>query len=434
MENYIKFKWLPLLLLSTLLFAACTAAGESDAVSSTPATSAAAEAPSTSTANEAPSETSVLEESPVTTEPSPTTAAGQPAGESSPTPPPPPTSTPAPTSEPEQTPESTAVPLPEGWLGPENFADDINPLTGEAVEDPAMLQRRPIAIKISNFPVLVRPQSGLNNADLVFEHYAEGGSTRFTAVFYSEDAHTVGSVRSARIIDFEIPVMYDAAFGYSGAAGGNKDRFSGVDWFERIVSPDFGHGGFYRTPSEDPDVDFWHTMFTDTYRLREILQERGLDVPPQFQNGMVFSPEPPEGGTPAKQIEIKYSGNYVTWWYDSGLGRYLRWNDGVRHNDANRGEQINFTNIVVISARHVESGIPETEVRQGANSIEIQIWGEGPATIFRDGQRFEGRWQRNDPGDMLTFTDMDGNPLPLAPGNTWFQLVPLGFDKLYVTS
>jgi hypothetical protein len=425
MENCKQYRWLTLVLLLTLFLAACTAAGEPSAISSAPTTTAPAETPT---------EAAVLEDVPATTEPASTTAAEQPTIEPSQTPPPPPSTTITATSEPELTPEATPTPLPDGWLGPENFGTEINPLTGETEEDPAILQRRPIAIKVSNYPVLVRPQAGLNNADLVFEHYAEGGATRFTAVFYSEDAHTVGSVRSARIIDFEIPVMYDAAFGFSGAAGANKDRFSGVDWFDRIISPDFGHGGFYRAKSEDPDTDFWHTMFTDTYRLRNILQERGLDVSPQLQNGMVFSQEPPADGTPAKQIEIKYSGNYVTWWYDSGLGRYFRWNDGARHNDANRDEQINFKNIVVVSANHVESGIPETEVAQGANSIEIQIWGEGPATIFRDGQRFDGRWQRNDPRDMLTFTDLEGNPLPLAPGNTWFQLVPLDFDKLYVTS
>ncbi len=330
--------------------------------------------------------------------------------------------------------EPTPIVLPDGWLGYDNFPRDVNPLTGEAVEDPSVLQRRPIAIKVSNYPPLVRPQAGLNNADLVFEHYAEGGATRFTAVYYSKDAHTVGSVRSARIIDFEIPVMYDAAFGFSGAAGPNKDRFSQVEWYDRIISPDFGHGGFYRAEPKEADTDFWHTMFTDTYRLRDILVERGLDVPPEYHNGMVFSEEPPTGGTPVKQAEIKYSGSDATWWYDSGLGRFFRWNDGEKHIDANRGEQINFKNIVVVSAEHVNTWIPETEVRQGAPSIEIQIWGEGPATIFRDGQRFDGRWHRDDPGDMLTFTDLEGNPLPLAKGNTWFQLVPLGFDKLYVTS
>jgi hypothetical protein len=417
-----------MVLLLTLILVACTEAGESSATSSVPTTAPA----------EAPTEAAILEDVPVTKEPALTVVTEQPMIEPSQTSPPLPSITITTTSKPEPTPdltpEPTTIPLPDGWLGPDNFGTEINPLTGEIEEDPAILQRRPIAIKISNFPEFVRPQAGLNNADLVFEHYAEGGATRFTAVFYSEDAHTVGSVRSARIIDFEIPVMYDAALGYSGAAGGNKDRFSGVEWFDRIISPDFGHGGFYRAQSEDPDTDFWHTMFTDTYRLRDILQERGLDVAPQFRNGMVFSQEPPASGTPAKQFEIVYSGNNATWWYDSGLGRYLRWDNGERHNDANRGEQINFKNIVVVSANHVESWIPETEVGQGAKSIEIQIWGEGPATIFRDGQRFDGRWQRNDPRDMLTFTDLEGNPLPLAPGNTWFQLVPLNFDKLYVTS
>lgn len=372
------------------------------------------------------------------------TETAEPAPEPSPTPSPEPTDAPQATTadpveetpQPEtgQTPSPTPVSLPEGWYGPDNYPEGMNPLTGEMVEDPALLDRRPIAIKVSNYPSLVRPQAGLNNADLVFEHYAEGGSTRFTAVFYGKDAHTVGSVRSARIIDFEIPVMYDAAFGFSGAAGPNEERFSQIEWFDQVVSPAFGHKGFYRAQPEDPDTDFWHTMFTDTYRLREILQQRGIDVAPQYQNGMVFSETPPEGGTPAGQVEIGFSGSYVTWWYDSGTGRYYRWNDGERHDDANTDQQLNTKNVVIISARHVDTWIPETEVGQGAKSIEIQIWGDGPASIFRDGQRFEGRWHRDNPNDMLTFTDLDGNPLPLGQGNTWFELVPEGFDKLYVTS
>jgi len=420
---------LSLILLLALILTAC--AGQGDLIT--------ADAPETTK-----NPPTVPPETPTSLPTSPTEKAVEMTAEPSPTASPPATATIEPTLEPKIEPTSNMeadeaeepepIALPAGWFGPGNFPDDVNPLTGEIVEDSTVLKRRPIAIKVSNYPPLVRPQAGLNNADLVFEHYAEGGSTRFTAVYYSQDAHTVGSVRSARIIDFEIPVMYDAAFGFSGAAGANKERFSEVDWYDRIISPDFGHGGFYRAQPDDPDIDFWHTMFTDTYRLRDILAERGLDVPPTLQNGMVFSEDPPPGGTPAKQAEIGYRGSYVTWWYDSGLGRYFRWNDGEKHIDANRNQQINFKNIVVIAAEHVDTWIPETEVGQGAASIEIQIWGEGPATIIRDGQRYDGKWHRTDPKDMLTFTDTDGNPLPLAPGNTWFQLVPLGFDKLYVTS
>ncbi|HLU11669.1 MAG TPA: DUF3048 domain-containing protein, partial [Oceanobacillus sp.] len=84
------------------------------------------------------------------------------------------------TSTPEPTP--TAIP---GLIGPE-FAPNVNPLTGLTVDDPAILERRPMVVKISNAPPLVRPQAGLNAADIVFEHYAEGGLTRFSAIFYSQ--------------------------------------------------------------------------------------------------------------------------------------------------------------------------------------------------------------------------------------------------------
>jgi hypothetical protein len=427
-EVYMQ-KWktvlLSIILLLNLFLAGCAAE-----IQTAPPTQVASSEPSptpkaTATVDDQALE-AVVEPPAETAEPSP-----------SPSPPPLPTATPQieETAEPHApSPTPTTLPLPEGWYGPQNYPEDMNPLTGEIVEDPAVLDRRPIAIKVSNYPALVRPQAGLNNADIVFEHYAEGGSTRFTAVFYGMDAHTVGSVRSARIIDFEIPVMYDAAFGFSGAAGPNEERFSQVEWFDQIIAPAFGHKGFYRAQPEDPDTDFWHTMFTDTYRLREILQQRGIDVAPQLQNGMIFSETPPQGGTAAGQVEIGFRGSYVTWWYDTGTGRYYRWNDGERHDDANTGQQLNTKNVVVISARHVDTWIPETEVGQGAKSIEIQIWGEGPASIFRDGQRFEGQWHREDPDDMLTFTDLEGNPLPLGQGNSWFEIVPLGFDKLYVTS
>ena len=322
----------------------------------------------------------------------------------------------------------TAVPLPEGLIGPNSFPENVNPLTGETVANPAVLARRPLAIKISNAPAIVRPQSGLNNADLVFEHYAEGGLTRFTAVFYGKDADPVGSIRSGRIIDLEIPKMYDAAFAYSGASGPVRLMFRDSAFFDRIISPDFGHGGFFRV--EAPNKAFEHTLFTSTSNLRFILDQRGQNTPPQFQNGMAFSQEPLNPGEPVSQIEISYDGTYVTWAYGAGNGRYTRWTDGQPHLDANTDQQLSFKNIILLAAHHEDTDILEDNVGGGHYSIQIQVWGEGPVTIFRDGQRINGRWHRADPNDMLTFTDLDGNILPLAPGNSFFQLVPLGFTQL----
>jgi len=351
---------------------------------------------------------------------------------------PPPTRA-SPTLAPQATPTDTPTAAPTaaptatipGLIGPGPLPPDVNPLTGETVSNPAVLAHRPIAIKISNAPPLVRPQAGLNSADLVFEHYAEGGYTRFTAVFYSRDADPVGSVRSGRIIDFEIPVMYDAAFAYSGSVGLNRLRFRDSSFFERIISQDFAHGGFYRVP--DPAKPVEHTLFTDTYTLRAILEARGQNGPPVLQSQMTFRAEPLTPGAPVSRLELRYRATNATWVYNAGAGRYQRWTDGEPHLDAHSGAQLSFKNIIVVAANHVETDILEDTVGGGSYSLEIQIWGEGPVSIFRDGQRFDGRWRRSDPSHMLTFTDLEGNPLPLAPGNSFFQLAPLGFADLHTT-
>ncbi len=320
-----------------------------------------------------------------------------------------------------------------GLIGPTNFPTDVNPLTGEVVSNPAVLARRPLAIKISNYPPLVRPQAGLNDADLIFEHYAEGGVTRFTAIFYSQDADLVGSIRSGRLIDLEIPKMYDAAFAYSGSSGPVQEMIRLSSFFERVISPDFGHGGFYRI--ENPNVAIEHTLFTDTPTLHYLLGLRGQDMRPQFTTSMAFLPTPPTSDlASASRIEIQYRGTNAFWQYNSGSGRYTRWTDGQPHLDANTGQQVNFRNIIVLGAHHEDTDILEDLVDGGHRSIQIQIWGEGPVSIFRDGLRYEGIWRRMNETDMLTFYDANGNILPLAPGNSFFQVVPLGFDALYVTS
>ena len=93
----------------------------------------------------------------------------------------------------------------------------INPLTGMVVPDPNSLNRRPVAIKVTNYPRYVRPQAGLSKADLVFEYYMEQGISRFIAVFYGEEAEKVGPVRSGRLFDEHIFRMYDSFFSFGYA-------------------------------------------------------------------------------------------------------------------------------------------------------------------------------------------------------------------------
>lgn len=342
----------------------------------------------------------------------------------SPTLQPPPTIAPIPTS----TIAANEIMVEEEVLISE-FGSDRNPLTGELVSDPANLQRRPLAVKLSNAPAsYTRPQSGLNDADLVWEHTTEGNLTRFTAIIYGKTPPRLGPVRSARLIDLELPAMYNAALGYSGSSNGVGELLRNSDFRDRILNA--WEKGYYRT-GEDKPVE--HTLYATPELLWEALSEKGLNNPPAFSTTNVFSNTPPAGGTPASALNIDYNWTLVNWRYDPASGRYLRWTDGIPHLDGNSGEQVSAANVIVISPFHTYDGTiceqANTDGTCAALSVEVQLWGSGAGAIFRDGQRYDVTWERLGRTDSLTFKDSAGNPFPLKIGNSWVQVVPTWLDN-----
>jgi len=332
---------------------------------------------------------------------------------------------------PSATPEQTMVAVePSATPEPTANPDEINPLTGLRVKDPSRLGRRPVAIKVSNFPAVVRPQAGLSYADVVFEHEAEVQLTRFTAIFYGQDAEKVGPVRSARLIDLEIPAMFKAFFAFSGASPGVVQRIKASDFADRVLSPDpnWNTEGFRRIPQ--PGRAYEHTLFTDTYTLWEIAEGKGWNTRQDIR-GWTFGTTPPEGGQPATRLALVYHPKYVSteYQYDPEVGGYRRSIFGEPHTDELTGEQLVADNVVVLYAPHVPTDIVEDITGpQPLYSIEIQLWGEGPMRLFRDGQMYEGRWVRPHREDLVRFVDTAGRPLPLKPGHTWIQLVRLDFE------
>ncbi len=120
----------------------------------------------------------------------------------------------------------TLLPLPENHsLGPDIYPSGVNPLTGLPVANPALLNRHPLAIKVTNYPRFVRPQAGLNLADVVYDYYMERGITRFIAVFYGNDAEQVGPVRSGRFFDEHIFTMYNSYFVFGNADYRIRERY-----------------------------------------------------------------------------------------------------------------------------------------------------------------------------------------------------------------
>lgn len=350
-----------------------------------------------------------------------------------PTLPPPPTIAPPPTTAP---PTATATPQAVILLSAEDFGNDRNPLTGELVTDTAVLQRRPIAIKVSNSPPeFTRPQFGLGQADLVFEHVTEGPITRFTGVFYGQTPAEVGPVRSARLIDVEIPAMYDAALSFSGASSGADgvyNRLAASDFRTRLIRDIAGEVGYYRT--DETDKPWEHRLHAVPAELWQRLDKMEINVPPSFPLTMAFTSEPPPGGAPAELVTLNYRNwTVVEWRYDAENGRYWRTADGETAVDANNQEPISAANVVIVYAIHQQVvSICESQAGDVCNafSTEIQIWGQGDAIIIRDGLQFPATWKREKRENMLTFYDAAGDPVPLQIGNTWFQVVPYHYTNV----
>jgi hypothetical protein len=342
------------------------------------------------------------------------------------------TDVPAPTSVPTQEPTAPPADTPQGWIGPDAYPDDVNPLTGLQVADPAVLDRRPLAIKVSNS---VRPPVGIEQADLVYEHLTEGQITRFTAIFYTNTPDLVGSVRSARLIDLEIIPMYQVFLACSGWSTGVGQNMHAAGYTDRLMTQELPPPLFERKPINVQPVD---NLFVQPAVLWDEAGRRGINQRPDLTPGMVFSETAPEGGMPASRIRLRYGAVMPEWRYIAETGLWARWQDGSPHVERFSNQTLSAANVVVIYAEHR----PDPEIGEdslGSPSLWIDIYGEtrdqpgqGDAFIFRDGRQFEARWVRPGPDKMLVFTDADGNPLPLKPGVTWIEVVPLDFEKLNV--
>lgn len=340
---------------------------------------------------------------------------------------PPPAATATPAASPTPAPTATAPYPPEGY-GPTNFPANVNPLTGLPVSDPALLNRRPILIKVQNLPRSDRPQSGLSRADIVYELYTEYGSTRYAALFYGQDAERVMPIRSARYPDINLIRMYKAVFVFGSA-------YEPV--FRRLANSEFGDRLILEGSDTCPamcrfDPNGRNYLAANTQALQALLAKRGIDNSRPNLDGMAFNLTPPAGGQPAERIFARFSGAiYNRWDYDPASGRYQRYvdkeNDVDQRNevyeqltDALTNQPIQADNVVILFVRYEEvDPRPEVEV------LDFKLLGTGTAYLARDGQIYKVNWQRLREEDVLTLVDDAGQVVPFKPGQTWFEVMGL---------
>ncbi len=349
-----------------------------------------------------------------------------------------PTPTNLPTTLPTHTPTLTPTATQEDHTyGPENFPANINPLTGLEVSDPSRLDRRPIAVKVVNYPRYVRPQSGLSMADIVYEYYLEGGITRFIALYYGNDAEKVGPIRSGRFFDEHIFTMYEAIFVFGNADKRIMDHFKelGRSITNRFVleQPEDTkrscRPGLFVPLCRDRQIFSYNNLFTNTQALSEFITTRGTDNSQQYLNGMLFKEGVPFSGAPGTSIDLDYSNSiYNRWIFDGNSRWYLRFEE-TRNDltsrpkeyaplfDALTNQPISAANVVVLFVPHEYFvNTPTTEI------VKIHLNGGGPAILFRDGLAFPAFWRRPEDHGVLSLRSPNGEQLAFKHGVTYFEV------------
>lgn len=331
-----------------------------------------------------------------------------------------PTVTAAPTPTPSPTAPPTEPTLIDGVLVYPNQLQEIQ-------------ARLPLAVMVDNLAIGARPQINLTKADLVFEAVAEGGITRFLAVYWRNDPGVIEPVRSARAYYLDWAAELDAIYVHWGGARSNgpADVPSAISRLGlRHMDAFFLGRPFFE---RDADRAAPHNGMVNSGALWERAAASDWSGPPTIQP-WIFKEDDP-GGTSgpdavtADTVDLGFGGPFssdysVRWNYDRRSNTYLRTMGGEPHKDGDSGKRIGASNVAVMVTDVWSAG-------DGTAHLLYRTTGEGRAIVFQDGVAIEGSWRKPSAAERTRFFDAAGDEIAFNRGQTWIEVLAAGDPLSY---
>lgn len=314
--------------------------------------------------------------------------------------------------EPEEVPAPIVeqTPAPEEPEQPEPPKGEPCPLTGTLVENVEDLKLRPIAVMIDN-EYNARPQSGLIDAEIVYEIPVEGNITRYMAIYHHNHVDKIGPVRSAR------PYFIDKALEFNSVyvhCGGSPQALQDLAALKVNTLNDLkGSPCFWRSK----DRKMPHNLYTSTKLMREVMETNKFNnkTAPQY---FKFSEEFLDlDGKKTGAISFSYSKNYLVGYeYDEKDKLYYRTINGKRLKDKETGKDIATTNIIVEKTT--------AKVVDDVGRLEVNNIGRGRGYYLTGGKLVEIEWSKSGRSERTIYKDLKGNEILMNKGVTWIQVVP----------
>jgi len=346
--------------------------------------------------------------------------------------------------------------------------DQVCPLNGtlHTQEEKDLWQtRRPLLIMIENHEES-RPQSGLSNADIIYEAVAEGGITRLMGVFYctalrgSSQKYDIGPVRSARSYFLDLASEYADYPLYTHVGGANcsapKDeagnslacttdtraqaleQISQYGWMNQGSWSDLNQFSLsYRVCRREPsrtgeEKATEHSMYCSSEQLWQMAADRGLtniteankkSWDKDFSSWSFDQADQPNSAPSTPNISFDFWSGYkqyaVSWQYDQTNNNYIRYNNGEKQIDFNSGQPLTTKNILVQFAQETRS------VDDHKHNL-YQVIGRGDGFLFQNGDKIAITWSKASRTARTVFKDKSGQPVDFVPGQVWIEILPTG--------
>jgi len=303
-------------------------------------------------------------------------------------------------------------------------------------------KHRPLGIMIENHQE-ARPQSGLSSADVIYEAVAEGGITRFLAVYYCNGSEQVGPIRSARTYFLDFISEYGSNPLYVHVGGANQpgpaDALSQIEDYGWVGLNDMnqfsiGFPTFWRDYDRlGHSVSTEHTMYSTTEKLLQFAATKrkltaedadGVTWTKGFVPYSLKDDAPTSQRPPSQKVHLEFwttDPDYnVDWTYEPIANIYKRNSGGAVHTDINNKQQLTGKNIVILT-------MVETSANDGYENNAHLLYrtkGLGRANIFMDGKQVVGTWRKDTRTARTLLFDNTGSPIKFDRGTIWFEILP----------
>ena len=281
-------------------------------------------------------------------------------------------------------------------------------LSGIQVENQTQVNAPVTAIMIENSPA-ARPQSGLAAAEVVFEAIAEGGITRFLAIYQANRPQLIGPVRSVRPYYVSWVAPFNASVAHVG--GSSKALAEIRNGKYRDIDQFFNGGSYWR--SKDRIAP--HNVYTNFERLNALNIAKGYTS----SNPQMFARQEAKAAqvVTATKIDFKissatYNSSYL---YNQETNNYTRWQAGRPHLDREAGE-IKVDAVIGLV-------VNETKILEDGWRENIETIGSNKAYIFQNGTITEATWKKADQFSQIHFYDTEGKEIAINRGKVWISAV-----------